>query len=239
MDAYGISASRAAAPPALSVSRRAAGAAGVARITASASRYSGSAAEPTVSRQPAAVRLSSRTIAFVRTSAPEALATASGSAPIPVVSETKSGAGLPLAPAGAPGAWVLAAAAWPAAGGLLLLSAVGAGGSSEAAAPVRVACPRVAAASGASVARKDRSSDRPAYTPPSSGSTSRSTISAPRREPMYSATDTSPASAGRGDSSLARATPSGETTPVAASSSRSAGTPMNCLRGSERIAPLV
>jgi len=129
------------------------------------------------------------------------------------------------------------------AGGLLPLSAAGgwagAGGSSEAAASVRVACLGVAAASGASVARKDRSSDRPAYTPPSSGSTSRSTISAPRREPMYCVTDTSPASARPEDSSLARATPSGEITPVAESSSRSAGTPMNCLRGSERIAPLV
>ena len=113
MDAYGISASRAAASPALSFSSRAAGAAGVAMITASASRYSGSAAEPTVSRQPVAVRLSSRTIAFVRTSAPEALATVSGSAPIPVVSETKTGAGLAAGPSpvGAP------------AGGLLLLSA--------------------------------------------------------------------------------------------------------------------
>src|SRR3984885_2451753 len=113
MDAYGISASRAAASPALSFSSRAAGAAGVAMITASASRYSGSAADPTVSRQPVGVRLSSRTIALVRTSAPEALATASGSAPIPVVSETKTGAGLAAVPA--------AGAAPP--GGFLLLSA--------------------------------------------------------------------------------------------------------------------
>ena len=141
------------------------------------------------------MRLSSRTIAFVRTSAPEAFATASGSAPSPVVSETKTGAGLAPAPAGG--------------GRRRLRRRAGAGGSSEAAAPVSVACLRAAAASGASVAWKDRSSDRPAYTPPSSGSTSRSTISTPRREPMYSVTDTSPASARRGDSSLARATPSG------------------------------
>src|ERR1700728_2360536 len=124
MLAYGISPSAAAAAGAAGASSRPAGRPGTARITASASRYSGSAAEPTVRRQPAAVRLSSRTIALLRTCAPDALATASGSAPIQVFGETKSGAGLPLAPAGAPGAWLLAAAAWPAAGGLLLLSAV-------------------------------------------------------------------------------------------------------------------
>ena len=56
---------------------------------------------------------------------------------------------------------------------------------------------------------------------------------------MYSVTETSRASAGSAVSSFARAMPSAETTPVAASSPRSAGTPMNCLRGSGRIAPLV
>ncbi len=187
-----------------------------------------------MSRQPAGVRLSSRTIAFVRTSAPEAFARAPGSAPSPVVSETKTGAGFAAAPpAGIP------AAGEPAAGGLSLSAAGGAGGRSDAAASVSVACPRAAAARGASVAWKDRSSDRPAYTPPSSGSTSRSTTSTPSRAPMYSVTEVSASSAGPGGSFLARATPSAEMTPVAASSSTSAGTPMNCLRGSERMAPLV
>src|SRR5580693_7276856 len=128
MDAYGISASPPAASLAASRSSRAAGAAGTAMITASASRYSGSAAEPMVSRQPVPVRLSSRTIAPVRTSAPEALATASGSAPSPLVSVTKSGAGLAL-----PGAFASPA---PAAGTLLLSGGgpAGGGGSSGAAA---------------------------------------------------------------------------------------------------------
>ena len=156
-----------------------------------------------VIRQPAGVRLSSRTIAPVRTSAPEDFARASGSAPIPLVSETKTGAGGPAAPprpGGPPAVAPLAGvppAVVPSAGRLLPWPAAGAGGSSDAAAPVRVGCARAAAASGASVAWKDRSSERPAYTPPSSGSTSRSTISTPRREPMYSVTDVSPASAGR------------------------------------------
>src|SRR5580698_10922516 len=101
-----------------------------------------------VSRQPTAVRRSSRTIALTRTSAPDAFATASGSEPSPVVSVTKIGAGF------------------------LLLSSVGdagdagddtgAGDRSEAAASVSVACLGVAAASGASVAWKERSSERPA-----------------------------------------------------------------------------
>src|ERR1700722_15187342 len=96
IDAYGICSSSAAASAAGPFSRRAAGAAGAARITASASRYSGSAAAPIVSRQPDAVLVSSRTIALTRMSAPEALATASGSAPSPVVRVTKSGAGFLL-----------------------------------------------------------------------------------------------------------------------------------------------
>ena len=100
-----------------------------------------------VSRQPAAVRVSSRTIALTRTSAPEALATASGSAPSPVVRVTKIGDGFLLLSARV-------------AGGRRL--GVGAGGSSAAAASVSVGWVRAAAASGASVAWKDRSSERPA-----------------------------------------------------------------------------
>ena len=56
---------------------------------------------------------------------------------------------------------------------------------------------------------------------------------------MYSVTDVSAPSNGGADSARARATPSAETTPLAASSSMSAGTPMNCLRGSERSTPRV
>src|SRR5580698_2244110 len=93
MLAYGIWLSGAEAAGTVLDRRRAAGAAGAATMTASASRYSGSAAEPTVSRQPACVRSSARTIALVRMSAFDALATASGSAPSPVVSVTNTGAG--------------------------------------------------------------------------------------------------------------------------------------------------
>src|SRR5215469_163625 len=96
MLAYGISLSGAQAAGTVRDSNRDAGAAGTATMTASAARYSGSAAEPTVSRQPASVRVSSRTMALTRTSAFEALATASGRAPMPVVSETNSGAGFLL-----------------------------------------------------------------------------------------------------------------------------------------------
>src|SRR5215471_4948850 len=96
MFAYGISLSGAEAAGTVRDSNRDAGAAGTATMTASATRYSGSAAEPMVSRQPASVRVSSRTMALTRTSAFEALATASGRAPIPVVSDTNSGAGFLL-----------------------------------------------------------------------------------------------------------------------------------------------
>src|SRR5215470_91727 len=124
MLAYGISPSGAEAAGTVRDSNRDAGAAGTATMTASATRYSGSAAEPTVSRQPASVRLSSRTMALTRTSAFEALATALGRAPIPVVSETNTGTGfLPLSTPG------LSAAGSSAAGSATGLS--GAAGSSE------------------------------------------------------------------------------------------------------------
>src|SRR5215469_14078726 len=93
MLAYGIRLSDVEAAGTVPDSRREAGAAGTATMIASASRYSGSAAEPTVSRQPACVRSSARTIALVRMSALDALATASGSAPSPVVSVTNTGGG--------------------------------------------------------------------------------------------------------------------------------------------------
>src|SRR5215469_1681456 len=215
MLAYGISASAEEAPGTVLDSRREAGAAGTATTTASAVTYSGSAAEPTVSRQPPVVRVSSRTIAPVLMSAFDALASASGSAPRPVPSVTNNGAaGVGLDEAGA------------------------GGGSSAAAASVSAWCFLAAAASGPRVAWKDSSSLRPAYTPPSSGSTSLSTISAPSRAPMYPVTETSSSpAAASGVSRRARATPSVETSLVAASSLMSAGTPMNWRRGSERIFP--
>ena len=95
MLAYVISASAAAAAPASGTpaSSRLAGPAGSARTTASASNCSGACAEPTVSRQPPGVRASPRTIALVRTTAPEAAATAGGSVPRPPVRVVKTGPG--------------------------------------------------------------------------------------------------------------------------------------------------
>ncbi len=111
-----------------------------------------------VSRQPRAVRASSRTIALARSSAPDAAARAAGSVPSPPARVLNTGG----RGADAPG---------PSAGG----------GSSAAAAADSVPWWRDAAARAGSVASKDSSSDRPAYTPPSSGLTSRSTTSWPNR----------------------------------------------------------
>src|SRR5258708_25495738 len=94
MLAYGISLKAADADGAVVVRSLAAGAAGQARMTASASRYSGSAAEPMVSRHPDSVLASWRTVALVRISAPEALAILPGSHPSPVGRGTNNGAGL-------------------------------------------------------------------------------------------------------------------------------------------------
>src|SRR6201999_1122241 len=153
MLAYSIPASAAVAAdaPGTPLSSRDAGRAGRASTTASASIRSGSAPDPTVSRQPVAVRASSRTVARVRTVAPDAAATAAGSAPRPLVKVVKTaGRG-----GGGPD------------------SAGGAGGSRDAAASDRARCDPAAAASGPRVASNDSSSDRPAYTPPSSGAAHR------------------------------------------------------------------
>ena len=88
------------------------------------------------------------------------------------------------------------------------------------------------------VARADSERAWPAYTPPSSGSTSRSTTSSPSRSATNAATETSSSGAGAVTSARARARPSSESTPVRASSSRSAGTPIT-ERGSGRSAPRV
>ena len=183
-------------------------------MTASASRCSGACAEPMVSRQPAAAGTSSRTIALVRSCAPDAAATAGGSVPRPPVSVVKTGGGA----AGGPGRG---------------------GGSSEAAAAASDAWRRDASASPGRVASKDSSSDRPAYTPPSSGLTSRSTTSWPNRADTKLATGTSAsrAVAGSSGSRLARASPAADSTPLRPSAARSPGTPMNCRAGSGCIPP--
>ena len=127
------------------------------------------------------------TIAFVRTSAPEALATASGSAPTPGVSETKTGAGWRRVPPHRKESPPTACCCYQrrTVGGRRRLKQRG--GRPRSGWRARAPRPRAVRA----WPRKDRSSDRPMYTPPSSGSTSRSTTSTPRREPMYSVTDTS------------------------------------------------
>src|ERR1700749_967059 len=146
MLAYGIWLSGTEAAGTVLDRSREAGAAGTATMTASASRYSGSAAEPTVSRQPAGVRSSARTIALVRMLAFEALGPPPGTLPTPrrVVSVTNTGAG--------PEPWSAEGA--------------GAGGSRAATASVSDAWVFVAAASGASVAWKDSSSLRPRESAP-------------------------------------------------------------------------
>src|SRR3984957_7215050 len=147
IDADGICSSSAAASAAGPFSSRAAGAAGTAMITASASRYSGSAADPIVSRQPDAVLASSRTIALTRTSAPEALATASGSAPSPVGRVANIGVGFLLfsGEEGEGDVGVGGGAGDAANVGAEVGADVGAGGSRVAAASVRVGWVRLAA----------------------------------------------------------------------------------------------
>ena len=92
----------------------------------------------------------------------------------------------------------------------------------------------------ASVARAERLRAWPAYTPPSSGSTSRSTTSSPSRVATSSPTETSSPSATGWPlvSWRSRSTPASLSTPDAATWSRSAGTPIT-ERGSGRSAPLV
>ncbi len=85
------SAAAAADAPGTPASSRPAGRAGRARTTASAVISSGAAAEPTVSRQPVAVRASSRTVARVRMTAPEASASTAGSVPSPPASVVNTG----------------------------------------------------------------------------------------------------------------------------------------------------
>ena len=73
------------------------------------------------------------------------------------------------------------------------------------------------------VARAESSRACPAYTPPSSGSTSRSVTSAPNLASTRSPTETSPSTGAGGGTSRQRASPSGESTPEASSRGRSSG----------------
>ena len=90
------------------------------------------------------------------------------------------------------------------------------------------------------VARADSSRAWPAYTPPSRGSTSRSTTSSPSRVATSSPTDTSsPSARGRpGVSWRSRSRPASDSTPEAATCVDVGGTPIT-ERGSGRSAPLV
>ena len=100
--------------------------------------------------------------------------------------------------------------------------------------------PLLHATSCGTVARAERLRAWPAYTPPSSGSTSRSTTSSPSRVATSSPTETSSPSATGWPlvSWRSRSTPASLSTPDAATWSRSAGTPIT-ERGSGRSAPLV
>ena len=96
MDAYGIRSSSAAASAAGRLQQpgaRRGGGGEDHRVGVQVLRVGG---RPDREPPAGAVRASSRTIAFTRTSAPDALATASGSAPSPVVRVTKTGAGFSL-----------------------------------------------------------------------------------------------------------------------------------------------
>ena len=80
----------------------------------------------------------------------------------------------------------------------------------------------------------------PAYTPPRSGSTRRSTTSSPNRPATRSPTEMSPSSSSGGSvgSSRTRARPPSERTPERSRSSTSSGTPIS-ERGSGRRSPRV
>ena len=127
-------------------------------------RRPGRADRPAASRS--ACGRSSRTVAPVRISAPDdAAATAAGSRPTPPRGAPNTGAVLPGGVGGRP---------------------AGARGGEQ-----RALLAARAARAAARVASRDSSSARPAYTPPSSGSTSRSTTARPSRAATNRPTETS------------------------------------------------
>src|SRR5690606_14744493 len=133
-------------------SSRAAGAAGTAITTASTSSTSGLGTGPLTTRHPSALRCSSRTVTPVRSVAALAAATASGRRPTPPRSPAKTG---------------------PATAGAAARTAATAAPSDR--------CRRTCSPKAGTVASSDNSSARPAYTPPSSGSTRRSATAGPNR----------------------------------------------------------
>jgi hypothetical protein len=98
---------------------------------------------------------------------------------------------------------------------------------------------RAAASSCGTVAASDSSSVSPALMPPTSGSTRRSSTSSPSRSRTTAPMVGSPsgATSGRARSSRARSIPAVDTMPLAASSSRSVGTPRTWAAGSGRSSP--
>jgi hypothetical protein len=96
------------------------------------------------------------------------------------------------------------------------------------------------AASAGIVARTDSASARPAYTPPSSGSTRRATTSAPIRSRTRTPTAASSSSGGSGGSvgSASRAaSPAALSTPASRTAATEAGTPSMVRAGSGRRSP--
>ena len=163
-DAASIAASSRAAAGARSRSSRAVGAPAwrAPRSRRRAARRRGS--EPTVSRKPAAVRASSRTVAPVRTREPARTRRACPSAgAVPRPRRRTPDRRRPASSAAC--------------------------SSNEPRAAIATSC--------GTAARAESARARPAYTPPSSGSTSRSTTSSPRRAPTRSPTlRSSPTSVG-------------------------------------------
>ncbi len=210
IEAYSTWASSSAASGATSLSNRAVAAAGVARTTASACTSWGSCADPTTRFQPPPDRWArSRTVASVRTSAPAWSTTACGSWPRPPASPAKTGT--------SEGADDVAAAA---------ARSIDLSRSSS-------------ATTWGTVARAESWRACPAYTPPSRGSTRRSTTSLPKRSSISQPTLTSLSPirvAGSTASRAARARPALEITPLSASALASTGTPMS-VRGIGTMAP--
>ena len=203
-------ASSRAASGATSLSSRAEAVAGVARTTASASKSRGSLVSPTTSRQPPSGRWArSRTVAevsIVTSWSSSHCAAATGNLPTPPRMPAKTGTSEPPLPDEARRA--------------------------SAAARISERSRSSSATTWGTAARAEISRACPAYTPPRSGSTRRSTTSRPSRSstrlPMLMSASPSSVGGSRG-SSAARIRPALEST--GSRSTASPGTPIN-VRGS-------
>ncbi len=184
--------------------------AGTATTTASASTTVGCGTGPATSRNPSAVRVSSRTGNPVRTVINGCLARVRASRARPPRRVAKTG---------------------PSEGGAAARAAL--------AAAITEACSLSCAANAGIVAWTDNSSVRPAYTPPSSGSTRRSRSSGPSRSPMSVPTATSSVTGVPGSlrSRATAAKPAGLSRLESRSASRSAGTPSSVPAGTGRSVP--